>query len=378
MKRCSAKPYEGEESYIFVSYCHRDKAKVFPVVEQLARDGYRVWYDEGIDPGSEWPEIIARHLNGSAICLAFISENSLNSHNCRREINFALLKKKFFISVVLEQVQMSLGMEMQLSSSQSIFKYTLDSEEEFFAKLYTADELKSCKGERNESIRVSSYEEYALESLPSGGARKTFSDKWFVSGDEEAKQVEPEPAESCDAPGEPVEQDDCEMDYQEAEENHSIPEEFPREAEEVPNTPEEEPQEAQPQGAPEDIADRQESDPEQEESPAKEPEKEIVLTHILMREKTGEEIIIDKARFVIGRSESIADYVIRDNRSVSRTHTILNLADDVCYVTDNKSLNKTFLNSEALEPDKRYKLSDGDVVRVYNEKFIYRASKDQN
>lgn len=362
LKRCSAKPYEGEESYIFVSYCHRDKAKVFPIVEQLARDGYRVWYDEGIDPGSEWPEIIARHLNGSAICLAFISENSLNSHNCRREINFALLKKKFFISVVLEQVQMSLGMEMQLSSSQSIFKYTLDSEEEFFAKLYTADELKKCKGERNESIRVSSSEEYALESLPSGGARKTFSDKWFVSGDEEEEQSEPESAESSDAPCEPVEQGDCEAECLKEDEDQDVS------GEEI--------QEIQPQDASEDIADRQESDAKQEEAIAKEPEKEAVLTHILKREKTGEEIVIDKARFVIGRSESLADYVIRDNRSVSRTHTILNLSDDVCYVTDNKSLNKTFLNSEALEPDKRYKLSDGDVVRVYNEKFIYKISRE--
>ena len=99
MKRCAAKPYEGQEKYIFVSYCHKDRPYVFPVIEQLAKDGYRVWYDEGIDPGSEWPEIIARHLNGSAICIAFITENSINSHNCRREINFALLKKKYFICI---------------------------------------------------------------------------------------------------------------------------------------------------------------------------------------------------------------------------------------------------------------------------------------
>lgn len=363
MKRCSAKPYEGDESYIFVSYCHRDKAKVFPVVEQLAKDGYRVWYDEGIDPGSEWPEIIARHLNGSAICIAFISENSLNSHNCRREINFALLKKKFFISVVLEHVQMSLGMEMQLSSSQSIFKYTLESEKEFFSKLYTADELKSCKGERNDTILVSSYEEYAQESVSIGGVRKTFSDKWFVSGNEDQKQGESNKvAIKIEAVDEPLKQKNSYIEPAEAQKDHS--------------THETTPQEVHSQSFPEHIKAQPIADSAQEESSDKEPEREIVITHILRREKTGEDIVIDKVRFVIGRSESFADYVIRDNRSISRTHTILNLADDMCYVTDNNSLNKTFLNSEALEPDKRYRLSDGDVVRVYNEKFVYIIIKD--
>ena len=104
MRRCGATPYEGSEKFIFLSYCHKDKSIVFPVAERLARDGYRVWYDEGIDPGAEWPEIIAEHLNRCSACIAFVSENSLNSHNCRREINFALLKKKPFISVVTEKV----------------------------------------------------------------------------------------------------------------------------------------------------------------------------------------------------------------------------------------------------------------------------------
>ena len=120
MRRCSVKPYEGQEAYIFISYCHKDRASVFPIIEQMARDGYRVWYDEGIDPGSEWPEIIASHLNGSAACIAFITENAVNSHNCKREINFALLKKKPFISVILEPVQMSMGMEMQLAATQAM------------------------------------------------------------------------------------------------------------------------------------------------------------------------------------------------------------------------------------------------------------------
>ena len=145
MKRCSAKPYEGNEKYIFVSYCHKDKEMVFPIIEQLVKDGYRIWYDEGIDPGTEWPEIIAQHLNECLAVLAFITENSLNSHNCRREISFALLKKKLFISIILEPVKMSPGIEMQLSATQSIYKYKLDYEDEFYNKINNTSLLDVCK-----------------------------------------------------------------------------------------------------------------------------------------------------------------------------------------------------------------------------------------
>lgn len=147
MGRCSVRPYEGDKNYIFVSYCHKDKDLVFPIIEQLAKDGYRIWYDEGIDPGSEWPEIIAQHLNDCRVCLAFITENSSNSHNCRREVTFALQKKKSFISIILEEVKLSLGMEMQLSATQAIYKYKLSGDDEFFMKIYGTDFLRECRGE---------------------------------------------------------------------------------------------------------------------------------------------------------------------------------------------------------------------------------------
>lgn len=160
MDRCPVRPYEGKEEYIFISYCHKDKMWVFPIIERLDKDGYRVWYDEGIDPGSEWPEIIAQHLQNCSACIAFISNNSLGSHNCRREINFALLKERPFISVVLEAVQMMPGMEMQLSAAQAIFKYKIPDTEEFFEKLYAAKFLKACLGEPKPDKPVHSPREY--------------------------------------------------------------------------------------------------------------------------------------------------------------------------------------------------------------------------
>ena len=159
MRRCNAAPYEGNEKYIFVSYCHKDRDSVYPIVENMANDGYRIWYDEGINPGTDWPEIIAEHLDGCSVCVSFITENSVNSHNCRREINFALLKKKPFISVYLEKVQLSVGMELQLSTTQSVFRYKYAGFEEFLLKLYNGETMQLCKGEPMLDIVISDEQE---------------------------------------------------------------------------------------------------------------------------------------------------------------------------------------------------------------------------
>ena len=137
--------YEGTENYIFISYAHKDTDIVFPILSQLQARGYRIWYDDGITPGSEWPENIAQHLNGAAMTMAFISPNSMASPNCRREINFALSRQKAFLSVVLNPTEMPLGMELQLSAQQSVIRYNYRTEEQFIQKICACPDLACCQ-----------------------------------------------------------------------------------------------------------------------------------------------------------------------------------------------------------------------------------------
>lgn len=51
--------YKGENPYIFVSYAHKDKDIVYPVIEELQNRGYRIWYDEGIEASEEWAEYLS-------------------------------------------------------------------------------------------------------------------------------------------------------------------------------------------------------------------------------------------------------------------------------------------------------------------------------
>lgn len=144
--------YEGQAPYVFISYAHKDTDRVFEIVNELERHGCRYWYDEGIAPGSEWPEDVAKHLNDAAMLMAFISPNSMQSENCRREINFALSRRKPFLSIHLEKTDMPLGMEMQLSTQQSILRYNYTTWGSFIEKILKCPDLTPCCGEVTEPI----------------------------------------------------------------------------------------------------------------------------------------------------------------------------------------------------------------------------------
>lgn len=138
-------PYEGGKPYIFVSYAHADSRDVMEVITDMHRRGYRLWYDEGIEVGSEWPECIAEHLSGANLMLAFISGAYMRSDNCRREMHYALMKRIKVINIFLEETVMTPGMEMQIGNIFALMKYSMP-EKLFYERLYTAPPLLGSEG----------------------------------------------------------------------------------------------------------------------------------------------------------------------------------------------------------------------------------------
>lgn len=130
-------PYEGGKPYIFVSYAHANSKDVMAVITDMHDRGYRLWYDEGIEVGSEWPECIAEHLRGASLMLAFISKAYMRSDNCRREMHYALMKRIKVINIFLEETEMTPGMEMQIGNIFALMKYSMP-EKLFFDRLYSA------------------------------------------------------------------------------------------------------------------------------------------------------------------------------------------------------------------------------------------------
>ena len=133
------------QPYVFISYAHLDGATVLPCVETMKSSGINLWFDEGIEAGSEWPEFIAEKVVGCSKFVLFISNAYLNSQNCKRELNFAISRKKEILSVFLEDVQLSPGVEMQLGTYQAIYRGRFDNDATFRTSLGNERFFDSCR-----------------------------------------------------------------------------------------------------------------------------------------------------------------------------------------------------------------------------------------
>ena len=146
---CKARPYEGDQPYIFVSYCHQDAPQVYPVLEQLAQSGFRLWYDNGLHAGENWPEVIAQHLGSCAAFLAAVTPASSDSHNCRNEMNLAVELGKPMICVLMEDFPLSLALRLQIGAYHYLKRTHYPDDASFLTQLFASPVLCPCLGPRD-------------------------------------------------------------------------------------------------------------------------------------------------------------------------------------------------------------------------------------
>jgi len=194
--------YHGDLPYVFVSYAHKDSAVAYPDITALHEQGYRVWYDEGIEPGSEWPEDVAKALDGCSLFLLFISPNAVASHNVWNETHFAISRKKPIVAVHIQETEMPRGLELQLGSIQAILRFR-ETEEQYKRRLERA---------------FASFQHLRGEALPAAQARPVVPERqratrwivlsaaavavlalaasgwWYVKGQEKTPEPVPTPA----------------------------------------------------------------------------------------------------------------------------------------------------------------------------------------
>jgi len=132
----SIRPYEGNDPYVFICYSHAD-TEVYDQIQWLQEQGVNVWYDQGITPGSEWTEALAKRIEGCSHFLYFVSQNSVESKHCRRELRFAQAEEKRILGVQLDAFELPSGIRFSLGSLQLILKHEL-SVNEYHSRLASA------------------------------------------------------------------------------------------------------------------------------------------------------------------------------------------------------------------------------------------------
>jgi len=116
--------YVGTESYVFVCYSHRDAGAVYSDLIELNRNGINAWYDEGIPAGKSWRAEIAAAISGASRLLFFISEASLSSAHCLREVDYALNHDIEIVPVYLDDCSLPGELELVLNRVHALFRKT--------------------------------------------------------------------------------------------------------------------------------------------------------------------------------------------------------------------------------------------------------------
>lgn len=143
--KCRATPYQGQEPFAFFSYCHKDSDRVYPLIEELTELGYRIWFDEGIGIGDEWPEVIARKLEECNTFLVAMTPTYCCSHNCKNEMTYQVEDQKPMLPLMMEDFPLSGGIKLQLAGTQYLRLF--DRSPADWAGLITkSGMLAACKG----------------------------------------------------------------------------------------------------------------------------------------------------------------------------------------------------------------------------------------
>ncbi|MCZ6656530.1 MAG: TIR domain-containing protein [Gammaproteobacteria bacterium] len=123
--------YQGDDPFVFVCYAHADKEVVYAELEWLHTQGVNVWYDEGISAGDNWRAAIGDALIRASRVLFYVSQSSLDSDHCNREINLALDESKEILPIYLETVELTSDLKVGLARVQALRRDAAD----FRAKL---------------------------------------------------------------------------------------------------------------------------------------------------------------------------------------------------------------------------------------------------
>lgn len=160
----NAKAYIGNEPYVFVSYSHDDTC-VQTIINELITNGYRIWYDEGIESGSVWADIISKWLKGSCQFIVFLSKNAVLSEYVKNEIHVAVKHDLNIHVVYLEEVALDGGLELLLDRKQAIYRQKYSTEAGFYKKLFSIINPAAFAGNASAAASATSPENEQYEKI---------------------------------------------------------------------------------------------------------------------------------------------------------------------------------------------------------------------
>lgn len=86
------RPNHENGNFIFLSYPHKIDDLAYKYIEALQKEGYRVWFDTGLQLGEDYNAMIATKIEECQIFLALLTKEYYESKYCRKELIYAYEK----------------------------------------------------------------------------------------------------------------------------------------------------------------------------------------------------------------------------------------------------------------------------------------------
>jgi len=149
------KCYNGNENYVFVSYSHKNQDVVWEDIASMQKNGYRVWFDDGLHVGDSWKDRIFSKIKSSACggIIVYLSEDSFYSEGLMNDLKWAERYSKRILSVIIDcrlpdeifDSIVDIMNESQCSTATAILRYfppdvislfRMIADEEYYQKLF--------------------------------------------------------------------------------------------------------------------------------------------------------------------------------------------------------------------------------------------------
>lgn len=132
--------YQGNLPHIYVGFSYRDEQQAQAIIQGLQQRGYRVFFDQGIQAGSDWSCPVIRHLNNCTVFLPVLTRNFMRSQNCVQELHYALAQGLPILPIYLEDLTSENCWEMPLNKLTSLW-YTASQDDSSFWKAICSSEI---------------------------------------------------------------------------------------------------------------------------------------------------------------------------------------------------------------------------------------------
>ena len=110
---------------VFISYSHKDVDAVEKIVEILRNTCKKeVWFDRNLRGGENYFSVIANEILQNDFFVFIVSDHSVNSEWCIRELQFAASESKKIIAIWLDNITIPAGVRLVIQNTHYINRYS--------------------------------------------------------------------------------------------------------------------------------------------------------------------------------------------------------------------------------------------------------------